>query len=204
MVEVMYFHKEVYVESLKKLTYATVSGSSSPRGRIYDRNYNIIVDNKALKNITYQKKKGVTAIEMIELAKKISPHLEIDYSKISERNKREYYYDKNKENCDEFVTEEEKEKVKQRKMTLNELNELKINRIPDDELNFSDEENKIAYIYYLMNRGYTYEEKIIKSNATEKEFAYVSENNEELDGFHTKLDWERIYPYENTLKSIFT
>ena len=202
MVEVMYFHKEVYVESLKKLTYATVSGSSSPRGRIYDRNYNIIVDNKALKNITYQKKKGVTAIEMIELAKKISPHLEIDYSKISERNKREYYYDKNKENCDEFVTEEEKEKVKQRKMTLNELNELKINRIPDDELNFSDEENKIAYIYYLMNRGYTYEEKIIKSNATEKEFAYVSENNEELDGFHTKLDWERIYPYENTLKSI--
>ena len=202
MVEVMYFHKEVYVESLKKLTYATVSGSSSPRGRIYDRNYNIIVDNKALKNITYQKKKGVTAIEMIELAKKISPHLEIDYSKISERNKREYYYDKNKENCDEFVTEEEKEKVKQRKMTLNELNELKISRIPDDELNFSDEENKIAYIYYLMNRGYTYEEKIIKSNATEKEFAYVSENNEELDGFHTKLDWERIYPYENTLKSI--
>ena len=53
-----------------------------------------------------------------------------------------------------------------------------------------------------MNKGYTYEEKIIKSNATDNEYAYVSENNYNLNGFNTKIDWERVYPYGETFKSI--
>ena len=53
-----------------------------------------------------------------------------------------------------------------------------------------------------MNRGYAYEEKTIKSAATDKEFAYISENNDKLAGFNTRVDWERIYPYGDTLKSI--
>ena len=40
---------EKYKKSLDKLTYTTVSGPSTPRGRIYDRNLNILVDNKSLK-----------------------------------------------------------------------------------------------------------------------------------------------------------
>ena len=53
-----------------------------------------------------------------------------------------------------------------------------------------------------MNKGYTYEEKIIKSDVSDQEYAYVSENNEILDGFNTKIDWERVYPYGDTFKSI--
>ena len=87
-------------------------------------------------------------------------------------------------------------------MTQNELDELKISRIKKEDLNFSEEEQKIAYLYYLMNKGYTYEEKIIKSNVTDKEYAYVSENNEKLTGFNTKIDWERVYPYGDVFKSI--
>ena len=53
-----------------------------------------------------------------------------------------------------------------------------------------------------MNKGYTYEEKIIKSDATNEEYAYISENNVELMGFKTKLDWERVYPYGDVFKTI--
>ena len=53
-----------------------------------------------------------------------------------------------------------------------------------------------------MNKGYTYEEKIIKSDANDKEYAYVSENNSILNGFNTKIDWERVYPYGETFKSM--
>lgn len=202
IVNVMLLNNDKYSKQLAVLTYTEVSGTSSPRGRIYDRNYNVLVDNKSLKTITYQKKKGTTNIEMIESAAKIANHIEIDYSKITERAKREYYFAKNKDECDKLVTEQEKEKVKQHKLTQRELEELKLSRISSDKLEFSEEEKKIAYIFYLMNKGYTYEEKIIKSDASDKEYAYVSENNSNLAGFNTKIDWERVYPYGDTFKSM--
>lgn len=54
-----------------------------------------------------------------------------------------------------------------------------------------------------MNRGYSYAEKIIKNkDVTEEEYAIISENVDSLHGFNTKLDWERIYLYGSTFKSI--
>ena len=188
--EVMLVKEKDYQKDLAILTHAKVYGTSSPRGRIYDRNYNILVDNKSLKTITYQKKKGVSALEMIEVARKIAPHLDLDYQRLTTRSKKEYFFALNREYCDSLVTEKEKEKVVKRKMTQHELNELEIERIPEEKLEYSEEEKKVAYIYYLMNKGYAYEEKIIKSDVTDKEYAYVSEN------------WERVYPYGDTLKSI--
>ena len=202
MVNVMVIDNKEYTKKLNQLTYSTVSGSSSPRGRIYDRNYNILVDNKSLKNIVYQKQKHTSSKDMIETAKKIAPHIDIDYSRLTERSKREYFFAINKEECDKYVTRKEIDKVKQRKMTQTELNELKLSRIPTEKLEYNEEDKKLAYIFYLMNKGYTYEEKIIKMNATDEEYAYVSENNSILNGFNTRIDWERVYPYGETLKSI--
>ena len=202
LVSVMVINKDKYNQELNKLTYSRVLGTSSPRGRIYDRNYNIIVDNKSLKTITYQKIKGTSNLEMVEVARKAIKYLNLDYDKLTKRAKKEYYYVINKKYCDSLVTQEEKDKVSQKKMTQTELQELKYQRIPDEKLEFSEEENKTAYLYYLMNKGYTYEEKIIKSDATNEEYAYISENNIELTGFNTKLDWERVYPYGDVFKTM--
>ena len=199
---VMLFEEDVYDSSLERLTLTRVTGTSTPRGRIYDRNYHILVDNKSLKTITYQKSKSTTNQEMIEVANEIAPHLGLNFSKVTDRNKREYFCAKNKEVCNRLVSSKEKEKVKQRKMTSKELEELKLERISEKQLEFSEEELKIAYLYYLMNKGYAYEEKVIKSDVTDKEYAYVSEHIESLHGFNTKIDWERVYPYGDTLKTI--
>ena len=60
-----------------------------------------------------------------------------------------------------------------------------------------------AYLYYLMNKGYSYDEKEIKTNnVTDKEYAYFTENSKDLNGFNTKLEWERTYPYKDTLSVI--
>lgn len=199
---VMLFEEDNYEKSLGTLTHTKVYGTSSPRGRIYDRNYNIIVDNKSLKTITYQKPKGVTEQDMIEAARAISNHISVDFQRLSDRNRREYYCALHKNLCNDSITRKEREKVKQRKMTQQDIEKLKLERIPEENLNFTDDENKVAYIYYLMNKGYMYEEKIIKSDASDKEYAYVSEHNEELTGFDTKIDWERVYPYGETFKTI--
>ncbi len=189
--------------NLLALTSNEVTLNSAPRGRIFDRNYNIIVDNKAINTIVYKREKGITNEEVIKLAYEVAPHIELDLSRLTLRAKKEFFLAKYKDICDKKITNEEREKVKERKLTNRDIEELKIERITLEELEKFDETDlKTAYLYYLMNRGYAYEEKTIKSNATDKEFAYISENNERLDGFNTRVDWERIYPYGDTLKSI--
>ena len=199
---VMLINNKKYEKELSVLNYSEVYGTSSPRGRIYDRNYNIIVDNKSLKTITYQKDKKTTTKEMIETASLLSNHISIDYSRLTDRNKREYICGKDQDYCQSLITKKDKEELKQRKITQKDINEYKINRIGEEKLALSEEEQKIAYIYYLMNKGYTYEEKIIKSDVTDEEYAYVSENINILPGFNTRIDWERVYPYGDTFKTI--
>ena len=104
IVDVMVVKKDEYTNKLNVLDYRTVYGTSSPRGRIYDRNYNIIVDNKSLKTITYRKQKGVSNLDMIKVAKDLIPHIELDYNKLTNRAKREYYYVTHMDLCDKLVT----------------------------------------------------------------------------------------------------
>lgn len=200
---VMLIDKDKYNDKLLALTNKSITLNSSPRGRIYDRNYNVIVDNKAINTIVYKKEKGTTNKEMIELAYTVSPHLNLDVSRLTLRAKKEFYLAKYPDKCKKKIKSSEYEKVKQRKLSNKDIEELKIERISLDELNvFKDGDLKTAYLYYLMNNGYTYEEKIIRNGATDEEFAYISENNDKLKGFNTRVDWERVYPYGDTLRTI--
>ncbi len=201
---VMIQKEKYYEKELSVLSTDTILGNSAPRGRILDRKGRIIVDNKALKIIYYQKEKGITEKEEIALAEEVAPHLSLAYEKLQDRNLREYYVAKFKKKAEKLIREEEWEKVEARKLTNKEIEELKIKRISEEELNkLTEEERKAAYLYYLMNQGYSYEEKQIKSqNVQESEYAYIAENNQTLKGFNTKLDWERIYPYGDTFKTI--
>lgn len=200
---VMLIDKDKYNDKLLALTNKNITLNSAPRGRIYDRNYNVIVDNKAINTIVYKKEKGTTNKEMIELAYTVSPHLNLDVSRLTLRAKKEFYLAKYPDECKKKIKSSEYEKVKQRKLSNKDIEELKIERISLDELNvFKDEDLKTAYLYYLMNNGYTYEEKVIKNDATDEEFAYISENNDKLKGFNTRVDWERVYPYGDTLRTI--
>ena len=200
---VMLIDKDKYNDKLLALTNKSITLNSAPRGRIYDRNYNVIVDNKAINTIVYKKEKGTTNKEMIELAYTVSPHLNLDVSRLTLRAKKEFYLAKYPDKCKKKIKSSEYEKVKQRKLSNKDIEELKIERISLDELNvFKDEDLKTAYLYYLMNNGYTYEEKVIRNDASDEEFAYISENNDKLKGFNTRVDWERVYPYGDTLRTI--
>lgn len=203
IIYIICFKSSFYRQKLIELTNTTIYGESAPRGRIYDRNYNLLVDNISVKVIYYQKPDNITSLEEVELAYKISNHIELPYEKLLTRNLKEFYLVLNKNKCNEKITSEEWEKLKRRVLSNNDIENLKISRITIDELNnFTDSDKKAAYIYYLMNQGYSYSEKIIKADATDIEYAYFSENNYLLNGFDTKVTWKRIYPYGSTLRNI--
>ena len=96
---VMLIDKDKYNDKLLALTNKSITLNSSPRGRIYDRNYNVIVDNKAINIIVYKKEKGTTNKEMIELAYTVSPHLNLDVSRLTLRAKKEFYLAKYPDKC---------------------------------------------------------------------------------------------------------
>lgn len=203
LIYIICFKSNFYQKKLLELTDVTIYGESAPRGRIYDRNYNLLVDNDKVPVIYYKKQANITSKEEIELAYSLIDLIELPYEKLLTRNLKEFYLVIYKEECNEKITKEEWDKLKKRILTNTDIDNLKISRITDEDLSvFNDNDKKAAYLYYLMNQGYSYSEKIIKSNATDSEYAYFSENNSDLKGFDTKVTWKRIYKYGDTLKSI--
>ena len=179
---------EEYSEKLVAATVKYVEGESAPRGRIYDRNYNLLVDNQAVKTIYYKKQDNVTVKDEIELAYKLTSMLDIDYGKVSVNMLKTFWYKNNKEAAEKKITRNERKKYSERKLNDADLEALIMERITEEELGGYDEEDKeAAYIYYLMNKGYSYAEKIIKNKGvTDSEYAIVSENIDTLNGVNTK------------------
>ncbi len=197
------FNTKASVANLEKLSTKTVYGPSMPRGRIYDRNYNVIVDNIGTNMISYKRETGVKTKDEIDYAYVLAEKINVDYTKLTTNMLKDFWIVNNPEKAKNKITKEEYELYERRKLKASEIENLKKKRVTQDELNDYEEIDKeAAYIYYLMNHGYSYDEKVIKDNASDEEYAYVAQNKNELKGFSTSTSWERTYPYGDTLRQI--
>ena len=189
-----------YLEKLSNKTNKIVYENSSLRGKIYDKNNNILVDNGLVLTIVYQK---VDDYDEIKLAHEISKKIELDYTKLTKSYLKDFYLLEHEDIINKRINEEDKNKYIKRQISKDEYYKIKIDLVTEDDLNiYSDNDKKAIYLYYLMHHGYSYMEKIIKENSTMEEFMYFSENAHNLHGFTTKYTYGRIYPFKDTFKSI--
>lgn len=207
LVMFLYFYQIIknkyYLNEVAKLSEKIVEGETAPRGRIYDRNGKILVDNIAVKTIYYKKPADITQAEEIELAYKVAKLIDVDYSTLSDYNLRYFWVINHKVEAKKLITDKEYEKLKERKITADDILNYKIERITNYTLSSYDElDREAAYIYYLMNKGYFYSEKIIDNDVTDLEYAIVAENKNDLKGFNIKLSWERDYPNGKYFRTI--
>ena len=195
---------DYYVNLVSKLSDNIITSTSTPRGRIYDRNGKLLVDNEAVKVIYYKKPSNITTKKEIEIAYKVADIIELDYTKLSDKNLRKFWVKNNSELANNKITLEEWKLLDERKLTSSDIENLKIERVTIEELeSLTTKDRLAAYIYYLMNIGYSYDEKIIKKeNVTDKEYALIAENINNLPGFDTRVDWIRVYPYGDTFRTI--
>ena len=201
--DVQMVKQEKYDLVLAKQEENIIEGGTAPRGRIYDCNGKLLVDNKPVKVIYYKKPSKVTTAKEIELAYKVGTLIKVDFNKLTDNSLRDFWIRDNTELANSKITKEEWTQLEMRKITASDVETLKKERITDEELDkYSDDDREAAYIYYLMNRGYSYLEKVIKSDdVTDEEYAVIASSN--IEGFDVRLDWERTYPHGDTLKSIF-
>lgn len=191
-----------YARKLDDKQNKYISLTSAPRGRILDRNGNILVDNIGVKTIVYKKSNSVKKTDEIEIAKKLADLITLDYNE-SIRELKDYYILLNKEKTDNLITDKEYDLYNNRKLSNDDLYKYKLERITEEMLStFNDKDRLTAHIYSLMNKGYKYEIKIIKDkDVTEEEYAKIIESN--IKGVTGSISWERTYPYNNVLRKIF-
>lgn len=191
-----------YKDKLQELTNNIVYGESAPRGRIYDRNGKIIVDNKTVKVIYYKKKSGVTTSDEINTSYKLAQILDLNYNTTDLMIKK-FWIKNNYDAAYNLITKNERLLLEERKITSQDIENYKLERIDVSKINYSDLDKKAAYIYNLMNTGYSFTKKSIKKeNVTDLEYAKVAESLNEMPGVEVKMDWERVYPYGDVFRTI--
>ncbi|PGQ48769.1 penicillin-binding protein, partial [Bacillus thuringiensis] len=90
---------EGYKNAVEKQENTTVS-IPVPRGQIFDRDGEKVVNNTAVRTISYTKGKDITSEEILKIAKKLSKILEIseeDINRLTETDKKDYWMQLNKE-----------------------------------------------------------------------------------------------------------
>ena len=193
-----------YEEKLGELTVTIIEGDSSPRGRIYDRNGVLIVDNKSVRTIYYKKPNRITTKEEIETAYLVAEYIDVNNDKLTDDMLKKFWILNNSSKAKKRITKEEWEKLEVRKLTSEDIEKLKLERVTEKDLDdYKELDKEACYIYNLMNKGYYYTEKTIKNkDVSDSEYGMIAEHLDVLPGFNVKLDWERYYPYGNVFKTI--
>ncbi|WP_057765026.1 peptidoglycan D,D-transpeptidase FtsI family protein [Cytobacillus praedii] len=177
-----------------------------PRGKMLDRTGKVIVDNTPQNAITYTNR-GAKQDEMLEVAENLARLIEKDTSKVQERDKKDYWIIKNPKLAEKKVSDEEKDKLKEKlegKELDKEIYKLQLDRITEEELNeLTAFDLEVLAIYRDFSSGYALTPQMVKNKGvTDEEFAVVSENLQLLPGVDTTTDWERYYAFGDTLKSV--
>ncbi|MED1542155.1 penicillin-binding protein 2 [Bacillus inaquosorum] len=200
----------------------------APRGKMYDRNQKVAVDNQSVPEIVYVSTSSTKTEDKIKTAKRLAALIHIDTKFLKERDLRDYWIASHPKKGAALLKESESN------LKGAEAYKLQIERVPNQELKAiqrDDEEMEIAAIYTRFSSGNAYEPQIVKamnpneSNSNGKngtlldekksstqrpkndltydEISIVSEHLEELPGIDIVNDWTRKYPYDKTLYSVF-
>ena len=169
-IDLYYIKHEDSLNKYLTLTNKIIKGPTAPRGRIYDRNGVLLVDNIGTNTIIYRK---ISGNDNITIAAKINSILTFEPATLEEQ--KEYYMNNN--NTDYLLTTEELKQIEYRKLNQKQIEELILSRIKEDKLNYTEEDKKIITIYNLMNIGYSYANKILKEEVTDQECADINSLN---------------------------
>ena len=192
-----YYKNKLYNKMVKNISV------SSPRGNIYDNNGNLLVSNKLEMTIFFNNDNNLDKDELISLAYYISDYLDVNYNKLTLSYMKEFFLLMHEDEIRSRIREDDLNKYQKRIISNNDFYKIKKDLVTSEDLEeYTDVDKKAIYLYYLMNNGYSYEDKIIKENCSINEFIFFSENAHNLKGFKADYTYTRDYLYGDTLRSI--
>lgn len=188
---------EDYRKESEKTTTSTYTWNV-PRGKMYDREGRVVVENEPIYTLTYSDSDNSSGESTLEIAEKLSKLIKVDTTKVRDRDKKDYWIQINEEEALSRVTDQEREELDDK-----EEYKLLLERITEADLaTITEKEMQIYTIKAVMDSD-TASVKRIKEGLDTKEVAIVNERLSDLPGVDVKLDSQRKYVYGDTFKQIF-
>lgn len=194
----MILKKDYYYELKDHTLNRVVHGSSAPRGRILDRNGNVLVDNMGIKTLIYKRIPEISLEDEIKIASSLAKIIKQKVL-VTDRMLREYYYVLNKDNINDMISIDIKDKYIKRLIDEKTYKNYLLDLITEEML--MSVNGLEAFIFYQMHEGYDYQDKVIKNNISDKELTQVNELD--LPGIRVDMKWIRKYNYNTCLNELF-
>lgn len=192
-----------YKQLIKNSENLTVN-EAVPRGRILDRNGKVLVDNASKKAITYARGRKTSQSEVLKTAEKLSKLIKMDTDKITDRDKQDYWIQLHP-NKAKSLMKNEQVLLDDGNITQDEYDDALYKKVGKNQINsLNDKDLQILAIYREMMSGSALNPQTIKNeDVSDEEYAAVSQKLSDMPGVNTTMDWDRKYPYGDTLRGIF-
>lgn len=188
-----------YTSKLNALSVIEVT-ESTPRGNIYDANQKPLAINRTSPAITFTRGVNTSAATLLQLANKLNQYIDMPIDEqLSDRDLRDFWLaDKNN-----LKMIQKKLTKKERELSTSEQYKRMVELVPADQLNFDDNQKKIATIFKRLNSAQSLSTVYVKNEGvTDQELAVVAEHASDLPGISTGNDWEREIVAQGSLKSL--
>ncbi|NWK85647.1 penicillin-binding protein 2 [Staphylococcus sp. GSSP0090] len=192
-----------YKQLIKNSENLTVN-EAVPRGRILDRNGKVLVDNASKKAITYARGRKTSQAEVLKIAEKLSKLIKMDTDKITDRDKQDYWIQLHPNKAKNLMKNEQV-LLDDGNISQDEYDASLYKKIGEKQINsLNNKDLQILAIYREMMSGSALDPQTIKNeDVSDEEYAAVSQKLSDMPGVNTTMDWDRKYPYGDTLRGIF-
>ena len=187
------YNKSFYTKKLEDNSKYTVR-IASERGQIFDAKGIALTTNQSKDVITFTRSNLVSSDTMKSVAERLATLVTLTETKVTDRQKREFYL-ADSANYKRVVNDLPNDKKTDKfgnKLAEATIYNNAINAVPDEAVDYSEDELKIVYIYSQMNAVSNFSTVILKTaDLTPDQIAIVAAKQKELNGIRVAKDWER-------------
>ena len=196
-------HKDFYENKLASASQTRVTMGSA-RGEIYDAAGKPLVQNTVKQVVSFTRSNKMTAADLKDISKKLLTYVTVTSPELTDRQMADYYL------ADAEVykkTVEALPKDKRYDSDGNQLSEAQlynnaVESITSDQLNYSEDEKKIIYLFNQLNSVGNFATGNIQTDPlSDTQVAVIASASKELPGISISTSWDRKV-LETSLSSI--
>ncbi|MGR3764340.1 peptidoglycan D,D-transpeptidase FtsI family protein [Rossellomorea sp. NS-SX7] len=202
-------HGNDYLKEVQRTENVKANNGSPPRGKIYDRYRNVIVDNVPLNAITYTRTQSTKPDEMLKVARKLAQLIKMDPKKVTDRDRQDFWLLTHPDEAEKLVSKDEIKRLEDNEdLSKDDVNkkvyQMQLDRITEENIqSFNKDELEVLAIFREFNTGYALSPQIVKNEGVStEEMARVNEHLAKMPGVNVTTDWKRRYVGDDTLRSI--
>ena len=196
-------HKDFYENKLASASQTRVTMGSA-RGEIYDATGKPLVQNTVKQVVSFTRSNKMTAADLKDISKKLLTYVTVTSPELTDRQMADYYL----ADAEAYKkTVEALPKDKRYDSDGNQLSEAQLynnaaESITSDQLNYSEDEKKVIYLFNQLNAVGNFATGNIQTDPlSDTQVAVIASASKELPGISISTSWDRKI-LETSLSSI--